>query len=44
VLITEINKKREFISGTFSGVCSSIGGGVDMEITDGEFVMEYYEF
>ena len=44
VLITEINKKKEFISGAFSGVCSPIGGGVDMEITDGEFVMEYYEF
>ncbi len=42
VTITEVNKKRDFISGTFSGSCSPPGGGQEIQITEGEFVMEYY--
>lgn len=43
VIITEINNKREFISGTFTGSCSPLGGGTEMQITDGEFVMQYID-
>jgi hypothetical protein len=43
VVITEVNGKREFISGTFSGSCSPPGGGTEMQITDGEFVMQYFD-
>lgn len=43
VIITEINIDREFISGTFTGSCSPLGGGTEVQITDGEFVMEYID-
>ena len=43
VTITEINRKRDYISGNFSGSCSPPGGGNEIQITEGEFVMEYYE-
>ena len=43
VTISEVNKKREFIRGSFSGTCSPLGGGTDMQITDGTFLMQYLE-
>ncbi len=43
VIITEINKDREFISGTFTGSCSLPAGGTELQITEGAFVMIYYD-
>jgi hypothetical protein len=43
VIITEINIKREYISGTFTASCSPLGGGTEVQITEGEFVMKYID-
>jgi len=43
VIITEINLDREFISGTFTGTCSPPAGGTNVQITEGEFVMQYFD-
>ncbi|MBR9922542.1 MAG: hypothetical protein GYB31_17025 [Bacteroidetes bacterium] len=44
VIVEEIDNKKEFIRGTFTAEASLLGGSGEVQITEGEFQMKYYDF